>query len=302
MKNKIGRKNNRKNGNSVKKPIVLLVPGLKTAAVLFSIPHQGEMQTHSKPIKYDPKGNMPRFARGDFQNLPEWLNEDGFKVYFSSYENTIKSAGSIEDCAKILSNQIKALLQSRIRAGEAKAKPAELIIISFSFGGLVARRYIDSKLYKNDKKVLNNGKDFIKCAFFTGTPHAGIEHRSFLKISQIMQNRQEKPSIWELGVEYLKKFNLEYKHTNDIPYYLISGSKTNSVLGFVSNKLINLRHGPNDGAVTVKSATALQNVKEVFVVSASHKEVFGRSYFEKTSDGKRSEAYERCIWPIIKCY
>lgn len=264
---------------------ILLIHGFKTRAIISSgIDRRFASEDLKEAVRWK-KGLVSEFGE-----LPEWLTKDGFEVFLAGYQSNGDGAPGAEKCAKIIRGQIVGLAK--------RSKTGKVIIIAHSFGGLVARAYIDSDKYIEDKKKMKG--DFIERVFMVGTPNNGAPFSDFLKIVIGLKKDGDFSACEEICDKgFVNNFNKKYQHNNEVPYYAIGGAGGESFLGKFLAAHVFLWGGENDSICTVQSATELKGVRQTAVVYGSHGDNLGRSYYQSEKGNKYSGLYEKCIRPVI---
>lgn len=270
------------------KPIIILVHGLKASSVIFG--KDGGCKTAETLVN---SKNLPEGSVTEFSKLPQWLNEEGYEVYFFFYDSNKKKADSVEKAADLLSKHISEFIKSR-------DKETKVVIIANSFGGLVTRVYIDSKRYDHDKAAIK--QDYIAGAIFVGVPNTMVGHTNILAVARLLNNKRHKPALWDLDTKNIADFNKKYCHTNEnIPYLLIGGKGRSTLLGYICHTWLYLKHGPNDCIIPLESATKLENAVNIkkLVVEEAHWHLFGDYYYDCKKDGSKSATYIQGIKPFL---
>lgn len=128
---------------------------------------------------------------------------------------------------------------------EARAHPGRpLSIVAHSYGGIVARAYLESDRYAQDRREgLRVG-----ALVTVGTPMAGID--LWLPLLFLLGDPTDEPSVWELTPAFMEHFNRAHRPRPDLRYTLVAGDARRQVAA--------LRLLPaSDGVVTLGSALSL---------------------------------------------
>lgn len=137
----------------------------------------------------------------EFWHLAGWLREDGFRCY---YATGVSPVNTLYQNARAISDTI-----ARARR-ETDAE--RVILIGFSMGGLNARAYLESTLYRGDVARL----------FTLGSPHQGEDLWRTLLLWEHLAWSDE-PSTLELLPEHMAFYNASHAQPAGVPYVLIAG-------------------------------------------------------------------------------
>ncbi len=170
----------------------------------------------------------PVVGRSQFWALAQWLERDGFPVYYAAETGPGKT---LHENAQIV--------RATIERARAETGASQVSVVAHSMGGLVARAYVESALYRGD----------VAQVFMLGTPQAGLDLWQPLLLSELIR-RPDDPSLAELTPEHAALFNRTHHPRPDVPYYLIAGDYRRA-------DLPELHLPPGDGVVTLASAHAL---------------------------------------------
>lgn len=171
-----------------------------------------------------------RLEDSEFRFLASWLERDGFPVYY---------ARGISPLNTMLENA--ASLAQTIQQAKKETGSDQVNIIGFSMGGLNARAYIESSLYRND----------VAAVYTMGTPHAGVRQWYPFVLRQALEWTDE-PSIYELLPEHVLLWNATHCNTYKVPYILVAGEARGDPLPSIFEYIT-----PGDGLVSAWSAHAL---------------------------------------------
>lgn len=177
------------------------------------------------------------------------INEDLHSLGVQYVQPQVHRYGIVEKRAAQLEEQLLTFLKQN-------KSVKKLNLIAHSMGGLDSR-YLISKL---------GGNEYIASLTTIGTPHHGSSYCDFcvdkaispLKLENIIQLFDFEYGAWNnLTTRYLKDFNINIRDDPAIKYYSIAGdaliSKTNIL--YLPYQYIRRAEGPNDGLVSVSSAT-----------------------------------------------
>ncbi|NLG27565.1 MAG: hypothetical protein GX557_06615 [Chloroflexi bacterium] len=173
-----------------------------------------------------------RLEDSEFRHLAGWLRADGFDAYFATgilpentlYENALALRDTID----------RALRESGA---------AQVYLLAFSMGGLNARAYLETTLYRGDVARL----------FTLGSPHRGEDLWAPLLLWEHLDWSDE-PSTLELLPTHMADYNTRHSAPDSVPYVLIAGDAGNPALAEGRLPTLFGELPASDGLVSVWSA------------------------------------------------
>jgi|GEM_PF-1364000 len=235
----------------------------------------------------------------DFDDLPQWLVDDGFDVWIAHWDSAPwpDTTAPIEVNGQCLANDIATVKQLTGRN--------RVILIAHSMGGPVSRAYLQSSTYAERKDV--------ETLITHGSPHAGINGLSLVTHVPLLGPPigvllgaycLRQPAFCQMDLSYMQLFNLRNEY-NDVKYYLIGGDGKAGPLGGVLYYL----NGPNDGFAGLASATgkyfgwlgnteALRHRVTRYQTHEVHFVGRGNSYFKPRPTQIWSDSY-KCVREIL---
>ncbi len=168
-----------------------------------------------------------------FRYMARWLERDGFSVYYAT---------DISPERNLYRNAQR--LKETIEHAKADSGASRVSLIAHSMGGLVARTYVESALYRGDVAQVT----------MLGTPQAGLDLWHGYLLRQVVR-KPSMPSLPELAPAHMLLFNRAYHPRPDVPYYLIAGDYRD--IDMNEHSFPSLHLPPGDGIVTLESAHAL---------------------------------------------
>lgn len=271
--------------NKNKNKTVLLIHGLSGSS--FVLGKKGSDKTQL--VKYPHGYNS--FLKSTFCEMPEWLDEDGFDIYFMQYITNKDSSPSLESNILLLGKYINEILKINPKA--------EIEIIAHSIGGFIARGYTEGPLYKTQR--IKFKRQFLKHVFYLGSAFNGFPYNKWFKWIVSFYKDDSKYALEEtMDNNYVKLFDETFSENPEkVKSYAIAGIYCDSGIGKSVNKLCRIIGSENDGCCTVESALNVPEATQKATIPESHAKVFGYSYFNAQKGRKYSYAYEYCIRPVI---
>ena len=179
-----------------------------------------------------------RLAGSVLEPIGTALRDAGHPVYWAGGIG-VDPSDTVFDAAEVLALTVETV---------SDAHPGErLSIVAHSFGGIVARAYLESELYE---RSLARGVT-VGNLVALGAPHAGID--LWLPLVFALGDPLSEPSVWELTPAYMALFNSAFQPRSDIRYTLIAGDARDQSFAFWL-----LPSG--DGVVESKSALGLSSI------------------------------------------
>ncbi|HEX3356660.1 MAG TPA: hypothetical protein VHS31_06720 [Tepidisphaeraceae bacterium] len=156
---------------------------------------------------------------------------------------------------ELRARQLRAQILSQLRT--MKRPKDRVIIIAHSMGGLDAR-YMINKLEMSHR---------VAALVTVSTPHRGSPYADWvlknlgkrmggLKLVKLLH--LDLKAIRDLTTESCQQFNEEIEDSSDVEYFSVSGARPWHRMAPIfmhSHKIVSNIEGPNDGVVSVKSAT-----------------------------------------------
>lgn len=184
-----------------------------------------------------------------FTGIPAYLRSEGYSVL----DPRVSSMGHVADRAE--------QLKERILAWEDRPKDRRLVVVAHSMGGLDSR-FMLSRL---------GGDEFVSQLITIGCPHRGnvfadavvrVQRKApFRGVSEALERAGVSLKALEcLTTKYVQQeFNHECRDSKDVLYQSVSGRKDCSsevsALLKASHSMVLKKEGPNDGMVSIRSAT-----------------------------------------------
>jgi hypothetical protein len=268
------------------RPAILLVHGYPTRSILSD----------------DSTGNdtcwpeAERWVRGkkiEFAELPLWLNEDGYTdILIAHYQSGPAGTPDIEVNADCLRQQV-------IQAARASAT-SDIIVITYSLGGLITRAYLESDRYAEDVRAA--GRGLVRSAFLIAAPNHAMPFYNPLKLRYDCEKPDsvQRAACQFTSTRYMAEFNARHaQRAPGVDYYLIGGTHYSGAVGVAMGSYICAVMGPNDGTVPVASAIGLPGARQTAVFNAAHQSMLGESYVTPAEGEQQTETYRNCLYPVL---
>jgi hypothetical protein len=168
----------------------------------------------------------------EFRHLAGWLREDGFDAY---YATGIRPENTLYENALALRDTIDRALR--------ESGAAQVYLLAFSMGGLNARAYLETTLYRGDVARL----------FTLGSPHRGEDLWAPLLLWEHLAWSDE-PSTLELLPTPMADYNTNHTTPDGVPYVLIAGDAGNPALAEARLPTLFDELPASDGLLSVWSA------------------------------------------------
>lgn len=263
-------------GAEALRPIVVWIHGYKG----FDSPFHS-----SDPlVKYDP--NTPHDKA--YVDMIDWLYQDGYDVWMVHYDT------GPDGTANLYSNALK--LSAQLNEIRSKNPNRRYVLIAHSMGGLVARAYLESNLYRNGD---------VTSLFTLGSPHQGVHDSSFLTVCRFIPKYKEGCNLntQHALVEMLdmSDFNGTYiQRAPGVNYYLISGNATDSNYNAVGRLFGDGIPGNDDALIQTSSSSTLGGITAAIETDEVHTDKFGSYiYYSPAAQEARSVGYTQCVYPVL---
>jgi hypothetical protein len=179
-------------------------------------------------------------AASEFWHLARWLEQDGLTP---NYVSGIAPAQTLHTNARRLG---QAISEARQQSGAEQVD-----LVAFSMGGLNARAYLETSLYRGD----------VRQALFLGTPQRGELLWQDLLLWEYLAWRPD-PSALELLPLHAELFNRTHQPSGEVPYLLVAGDARDTALPTLFREL-----PPGDGLVSTWSALGIEGSAVVRLVT-----------------------------------
>lgn len=241
------------------------------------------------------------FAR--FEDVPRFLSDAGYLPVEAPIQTSLRFTPPFRTNALNVRSAIDNALN---QTGQPQA-----ILFGHSMGGLVARTYVESDLYRGDVSQL----------FAFGSPHRGIPN---LVTLACVANQ---PAVCEMSKPGMLLFNVIHGQRSQIGYHVIGGDAPMVRLERLCFRIFGRRicvasipvpdlrfrnfggwvaglaiPGGDDGLVQTYSSTGMPGTLDRFVTQEVHiaSQLGARDYYEWDGNGNLSlQTYRGCLEPVL---